>query len=106
MGTLLAIVGFGWAALGLANLIGMFTKIGANQTGIATLGLMINVLLFVLPGLIVGGIGLMLRRRRHANAAVPVPDVERISCPNCGEKIPLVARTCRFCGHALTVAQP
>ena len=55
MGTLLKIVGGIWATLGAANVIMMpWTKSGE---GLLTFGLIFNVLLFIIPGLVVYGIG-------------------------------------------------
>jgi hypothetical protein len=63
MAILLLVVGGGWALLGLLNLIGMFGKTTADQTGIQMFGLILNVCLFILPGLVLAGIGALLKRR-------------------------------------------
>jgi hypothetical protein len=60
------VVGFGWALLGAANIVMMISK--RPESGIATFGLIFNVLLFVLPGLVVGALGSGLKKR-SANAA-------------------------------------
>lgn len=61
MGILLMIVGYGWAALGVANIFMMdWANISEAAGGF---GLMFNGLLFILPGLVVGGIGSMIRGR-------------------------------------------
>ena len=66
MGTLLQVIGFGWALLGLGNLVGMFGK-GPSE-GLATFGLLLNVVLFILPGLGLGALGTMLKRRGAASS--------------------------------------
>ena len=55
------IVGFGWALLGGANIVTMFVQ--TRSSGILLAGLIFNMLLFVLPGLAIGGLGLHLHRR-------------------------------------------
>jgi hypothetical protein len=61
MGWLLVIVGFGWALLGVANL-----AMGALAVG--PFGLIFNMVLFILPGLVCGAIGW----RIGSQAAKPV----------------------------------
>lgn len=68
MGTLLKVVGVIWALIGLANLIGMpWTE---NLSGLLTFGLMFNMLLFVIPGLVVYGIGAGIKKRQAASTEV------------------------------------
>ena len=55
LGIFLMIIGFGWAALGAANILMMFGN-GASE-GVAMFGFIFNMVLFVLPGLVLGGIG-------------------------------------------------
>lgn len=76
MATVLQVVGFGWAVLGMANLFGMFSK-GVSE-GVATFGLLINVLLFILPGLAIGGIGTMMKNRAKAQIAEKSQEQSRI----------------------------
>lgn len=55
MGTLLKVVGAIWTIIGVGNILFMpWTK---SSEGILSFGLMFNVLLFVIPGLILFGIG-------------------------------------------------
>ncbi|MEZ5530936.1 MAG: hypothetical protein R3E69_00975 [Steroidobacteraceae bacterium] len=61
MATLLRIVGALWAVVGVLNLIGMPWR--TSGQGLLTFGLMFNVLLFILPGLVVIGIGEAISRR-------------------------------------------
>lgn len=71
MATLLKWVGGGWAVLGLANLVLMpWTTAGQ---GLLIAGLMFNVLLFVVPGLIVYGIGVAITKKQEAPAAPTEP---------------------------------
>ncbi len=57
----LMIVGFGWGFLGMANIVAMFFQ--TRSSGLLLTGLIFNMLLFVLPGLAIGGIGLHVHRR-------------------------------------------
>ncbi len=69
MATLLKWVGGIWAVIGVGNLVGMpWTTAGR---GLLTAGLMLNVLLFVVPGLIVYGIGSAITEKQ-APAAAPL----------------------------------
>ena len=61
MASLLRIVGAIWAVIGVLNLFGMPWQTSAE--GLLTFGLMFNVLLFILPGLVVIGIGEAIARR-------------------------------------------
>lgn len=62
MGTLLKIVGAIWALIGLGNLIWMpWTE---SSEGLLTFGIMFNMLLFIIPGLVVYGIGASIKKRR------------------------------------------
>ncbi len=55
MGTLLQVVGAVWAIIGVANFI--MLPYGKAPEGILAIGILISVVLFILPGLIVYGIG-------------------------------------------------
>jgi len=69
MALLLKVVGAVWAVLGAANIVGMPWG-DKGSTGTLTFGLMFNMLLFVIPGLVVYGIGAGIsRRQRLANAS-------------------------------------
>jgi hypothetical protein len=76
MAILMQIIGFGWAILGAANLIGMFSKDVGE--GIATIGLLVNVLLFILPGLVVGSMGVNMKKRQAGPRANDTTEQERI----------------------------
>jgi hypothetical protein len=68
MGTLLKVVGAIWALIGLGNLIGM--PWAESSEGILTFGLMLNMLLFVIPGLVVYGIGVGIKKRQATSTEV------------------------------------
>jgi len=68
MVTLLKIVGFIWALIGLGNLIGMPWT--GSPDGVLTIGLMFNMLLFIIPGLIVYGIGAGIKKRQAASTEI------------------------------------
>jgi hypothetical protein len=61
MAQLLQVIGFTWALLGMGNLVMMFTR--GVSVRLATAGLFINVLLFVLPGLALVAWGTVMRTR-------------------------------------------
>lgn len=64
MGILLMLIGYGWAAIGAGNLL--MAEWGAMSEGVMVFTLIFNGLLFVLPGLIVGGLGGLMRRKGKA----------------------------------------
>jgi hypothetical protein len=55
MAQLLQVIGFTWALLGVGNVVMVFTR--GVSARFATAGLLINVILFVLPGLAVAALG-------------------------------------------------
>jgi hypothetical protein len=107
MAVFLMVIGFGWAIIGFWNIIGMLARTDVSS-GVGLFGFLLNMILFILPGLAIGGLGALLQRRNSRPtpmlSAAPDPmDVttERINCRECGESIALLARTCRFCGTPL-----
>lgn len=72
----LMVVGYGWALLGLGNLVGMFGQ-GVSD-GVATFGLLVNVLLFILPGLAIGGIGQWMARSARRAAEHRETEEDRV----------------------------
>jgi len=69
VGLLLILVGGGWAVLGAANVL-MGASKGLSETTIA-FSLILNMLVFLMPGLVLAGIGGLLRRRRPLIAGGP-----------------------------------
>ena len=68
MGTLLQVVGAIWALVGLGNLIGMpWTE---SSEGVLTFGFIFNMLIFIIPGLVVYGIGAGIKKRQAASTVV------------------------------------
>lgn len=63
MASLLVIVGALWAIIGVANIFGMPWSTTAPGSPLITYGLVFNILLFVFPGLILIGIGEMVRKK-------------------------------------------
>ena len=68
MGTLLKVVGAIWALIGLRNLFAMFWT--DSSQGTLSFGLMFNILLFVLPGLVAYGMGARIKKKQSASAEV------------------------------------
>jgi hypothetical protein len=107
MGTVLLVVGLIWAVLGVGNIVGMdWTPGPAGMKHIQAIGLMLNMLLYVLPGLVVAGIGYGIRRRKDASVsdsaeAASQSAVNSRKCPFCAEIIKLEAKVCRYCGRDL-----
>lgn len=63
--------------VGGANVLAMFAKAGGPNPvvgqGVAAFGLILNMALFILPGLVVAGIGELLRRKSVHRVAAPAP---------------------------------
>mgnify|MGYP001769650410 CR=1 FL=1 len=66
-GTLLVLVGVGWAALGVAN---VWIAAGRGDMSDAALGLtlLVNGALMLLPGLMVAGVGGLLAKKERPDA--------------------------------------
>lgn len=63
MGNLLVAVGLVWVAIGLAYIVTMAWHMEAEP--IATIGLIFILMVFVLPGLVVAGIGSAVVQRKR-----------------------------------------
>ena len=101
MGMLMMIVGYGWAAIGVLNFFvvdhpaeySIQSGNGDLYWGVLIIG---SMFMYWFPGLIIGGIGTIIHRKKKRRLAVEVSTIE---CPNCAEEIKKAAKTCRFCGH-------
>ena len=94
MGILLFAVGLLWAGIGIANIYSGLSNISASgwSSNFASLNLMINVPIFVIPGLVAVGLGHYLHNKK---APAKIPEKK---CPECAELIKKEAKICRFCG--------
>ncbi len=65
MGVVLIIAGLCWAFIGAAHLIGisMMSRANAPSDGMAAFGLLLDMVLFMVPGLIAACVGEVIRRR-------------------------------------------
>lgn len=78
MGLLLAVVGIIWAVIGAANIFGM-PWMDPDLNGIVTFGLIFNMVLFVIPGLLLAGLGFRIGRKKEAEAEAKETPEKRIS---------------------------
>jgi hypothetical protein len=72
MGLLFLLVGSGWALIGVAHFVITSHK-GLSENGMV-FSFIFNTVPFVLPGLMLAGVGSLLRSRHPSRHAVPVPD--------------------------------
>jgi len=63
MGLLLMVIGYGWAVIGLGNIV-MYDNFQTASDAAVGFLFMFNVLLFILPGLVVGAMGQNMRKKQ------------------------------------------
>lgn len=67
MGTLLKVIGGGWALLGVLLQFGVCANVqGSDETrgGAVAFGLVFAMLVFILPGLVLAGIGALVSKKQ------------------------------------------
>ena len=81
MALLIQIIGAGWAVIGGLNLIGMPWAKWSNEGNSfgLTFGLMFNMLLFVIPGLVVYAVGTNIRKKQMASKEVEIQQRDKPS---------------------------
>ena len=89
MRTLLRVVGGIWALIGVGNIFMSPAFDPSNkafsQTSSAVV-LLFNILIFVIPGLLVAGIGSIIKKKAKEK-----------KCPHCAEMISVEATLCKHC---------
>lgn len=107
LGGVLLFLGGAWALLGLGNIVLSFTNTSI-AAGWQAFGLILNMLVFVLPGLVVAGIGELLRRRSPNRSVphIPAPAAAPTVVPGAGSARPPAseARTAKAIVGVIAVA--
>lgn len=93
MGTILIIIGYGWAAIGGIDIMRIIDNPVAPSVNETYLGFVIigHLCLYWIPGLLVGGIGSLLNHRKHMGF-----------CPYCSERVNRQATVCKSCHRSVT----
>ena len=107
MGALLMIAGLIFTAIGVGNLIGMpWTT--PNLVTLFGMGPMSSVLVFVLPGLVVAGIGkgISAKRAREQSSTEVASSQDNKKCAFCSELIEYDAIVCRHCDYDQPRTEP
>ena len=116
MGWILTIVGFGWAIIGLFTLRNFLSKSvgGTTPSEWGALGLTLTFLIYLGPGLLIGGLGALMvvvgrKKRSHKKEEEEEEEEEEEKeeergvglkkCPQCGKVVQVQAKLCRFCGY-------
>ena len=107
MGALLMIGGLIWVAIGVGNLVSMLWTT-PNQETLFGIGPMFSVLLFVLPGLVVAGIGwgISAKRAREQPSTEAASSQDNKKCPFCSELIDYDAIVCPRCDYDQPNTEP
>lgn len=76
MAALLQIVGFAWAAIGAYNLYLQDWSTPEATAG-NSFAVILNMVLFIIPGLILGGMGHSMQKRQKSTASKPVSSIQQ-----------------------------
>lgn len=63
MGTLITFIGFGWFFVGVVNFL-MVNNFTAGNESVLGMSLIMHVMFYFFPGIIVGSLGMLLRRSK------------------------------------------
>jgi hypothetical protein len=89
MGVLLALIGGGWAIIGIANIFTSPAFQGTGGDAMASTVVIFNMLSFVLPGLVVFGLGYMISSKNEKERET---EKNSVKCPFCAEMIKAEAK--------------
>jgi hypothetical protein len=63
-GMILAVIGIIWAVIGAGDIVMGFAKMGTGHELLATVSLIFNFMVFIFPGLVLAGIGALMRKKQ------------------------------------------